>query len=94
LPEVATENVKHINRSLTRWPGSATVSMHFSHATQPCRNVSLQWLVPQFGMASLCRSAHSLESFLRHLSLHLRWFYLVVPGLGGPPIIPLWRGVI
>jgi len=33
--------------------------------------VPLQWLAPQFGMASLCRSAHSLELFLRHSFLNL-----------------------
>ena len=47
-------------------------------------NVPLQWLVPQFGMASLCLSAHSLELFLRHNFLNLRRFYLVVLGLGAP----------
>src|SRR6218665_1712026 len=46
--------------------------------------VPLQWLVPQFGMASLCLSAHSLELFLRHSFLNLRRFYLVVLGLGAP----------
>jgi len=35
-------------------------SMYHLHAPPPCRNVPLQWLAPQFGMASLCRSAHSL----------------------------------
>src|SRR6218665_3927836 len=39
---------------------------------------------PQFGMASLCRYAHSLERFLRHSFLNLRRFYLVVLGLGAP----------
>src|SRR6218665_685013 len=42
------------------------------HAPTPGRNVPLQWLGPQFGMASLCRSAHSLELFLRHSFLNLR----------------------
>src|SRR6218665_3943992 len=37
---------------------------------------------PQFGMASLCRSAHSLELFLRHSFLNLRRFYLVMLGSG------------
>src|SRR6218665_378845 len=41
-------------------------------------------LAPQFGMASLCRSAHYLELFLRHSILNLRRFYLVVLGLGAP----------
>src|SRR6218665_1236993 len=48
------------------------------------RNVPLQLLAPQFGMASLCRSAHSLELFLRHSFLNLRRFYLIVLGLGAP----------
>src|SRR6218665_1335081 len=30
------------------------------------------------------QSAHSLEPFLRHSFLSLRWFYLVVLGLGAP----------
>src|SRR6218665_1026470 len=30
------------------------------HAPPPDRSVPLQWLAPQFGMASLCRYAHSL----------------------------------
>src|SRR6218665_843257 len=58
------------------------------------RNVPLQWLVPQFGMASLCRPAHSLELFLRHSFLILRRFYLVVLGLEAPPSSPTWRGAI
>src|SRR6218665_3946251 len=41
-------------------------------------------LTSQFGMASLCRSAHSLELFIRHSFLNLRRFYLVVLGLGAP----------
>jgi len=44
-----------------------------------------QWLAPQFGMASLWCSAHSLEPFLRHSSLNLMLFYLVMLGLGVPP---------
>src|SRR6218665_2005521 len=60
------------------------VCMYHLHAPPPGRNVPLQWLVPQFGMASLCLSAHSLELFLRHSFLNLRRFYLVVLGLGAP----------
>src|SRR6218665_2983422 len=41
------------------------------HAPPPGRNVPFQWLAHQFGMSSLCRSAHSLELFLRHSSLNL-----------------------
>src|SRR6218665_1605999 len=59
-------------------------SMYHLHAPPPGRNVPLQWLAPKFGMASLCRSAHSLELFLRHSFLNLRRFYLVVSGLGAP----------
>src|SRR6218665_2690212 len=58
------------------------------HAPPPGRNVPLQWLAPQFGMASLCQSAHSLELFLSHSFLNLRRFYLVVLGLGAPLISP------
>src|SRR6218665_3954954 len=54
------------------------------HAPPPDRSMPLQWLAPQFGMASLCRYAHSLESFLRHSFLNLRRFYLVVLVLGAP----------
>src|SRR6218665_319236 len=54
------------------------------HAPPPGRSMPLQWLAPQFGMASLCRYAHSLERFLRHSFLNLRRFYLVVLGLGAP----------
>src|SRR6218665_3706887 len=54
------------------------------HAPPPDRSVPLQWLAPQFGMASLCPYAHSLERFLRHSFLNLRRFYLVVLGLGAP----------
>src|SRR6218665_3165706 len=50
----------------------------------PDRSVPLQWLAPQFGMASLCRYAHSLERFLRHSFLNLRRFYFVVLGFGAP----------
>src|SRR6218665_308153 len=57
-------------------------SVYYLHAHPPCRNVTLQWLAPQFGTASLCRSAHSLEIFLRQSFLNLRRFYLVVLGLG------------
>src|SRR6218665_838780 len=57
-------------------------SVYHLPAPPPGRNVPLQWLAPQFGMASHCRSAHSLELFLRHSFLNLRWFYLVVLGLG------------
>src|SRR6218665_496043 len=59
-------------------------SVYHLHALPPGRNVPLQWLAPQFGMASLCRSARSLELFLRHSFLNLRRFYLVVLGLGAP----------
>src|SRR6218665_231861 len=59
-------------------------SVYDLHAPPPGRNVPLQWLAPQFGMASLCRSAHSLELFLRHSFLNLTRFYLVVLGLGAP----------
>src|SRR6218665_2782892 len=59
-------------------------SVYHLHAPPPGRNVPLQWLVPQFGMASLCLSSHSLELFLRHSFLNLRRFYLVVLGLGAP----------
>src|SRR6218665_3321423 len=59
-------------------------SMYHLHAPPPGRNVPLQWLAPQFGMASVCRSVHSLELFLRHSFLNLRRFYLVVLGLGAP----------
>src|SRR6218665_815970 len=52
------------------------------HAPPPDRSVPLQWLAPQFGMASLCPYAHSLERFLRHSFLSLRRYYLVV--LGAP----------
>src|SRR6218665_117456 len=45
-------------------------SVYHLHAPPPGRNVPLQWLAPQFGMASLCRSAHSLELFLRHSFLN------------------------
>src|SRR6218665_577500 len=55
-----------------------------THAPPPDRSVPLQWLAPQFGMASLCRYGHSLERFLRHYFLNLRLFYLVVLGLGAP----------
>ena len=44
---------------------------------------------PQFGMASLCQSAHCLEHFLRHSSLNLRWFYVVMLGFGVPLSSPL-----
>ena len=54
------------------------------HAPPLDRSVPLQWLAPQFGMASLCRYARSLERFLRHSFLNLRRFYLVVLGLGAP----------
>src|SRR6218665_870608 len=57
-------------------------SVYHLHAPPPGRNMPFQWLGPQFGMASLCRSAHSLEFFLRHSFLNLRRFYLVVLGLG------------
>src|SRR6218665_2428280 len=46
-------------------------SMYHLHAPPTGRNVPLQWLAPQFGMASLCRSAHSLELFLIHFFLNL-----------------------
>ena len=59
-------------------------SVYHLHAPPPGRNVPLQWLAPRFGMASLCRSTHSLEPFLRHSFLNLRRFYLVVLGLGAP----------
>src|SRR6218665_209332 len=62
-------------------------SVYHLHAPPSGRNVPFQWLAPQFGMASaasLCRSAHSLELFLRHSFLNLRQFYLVVLGLGAP----------
>src|SRR6218665_874493 len=59
-------------------------SVYHLHAPPPGRSVPLQWLAPQFGMASLCRSAHSLELFLTHSFLNLRQFYLVVLGLGAP----------
>src|SRR6218665_1201252 len=47
-------------------------------------NTSIQCNTIQFGMASLCRYAHSLERILRHSFLNLRRFYLVVLGLGAP----------
>src|SRR6218665_1219284 len=59
-------------------------SVYHLHAPPSVRNVPLQLLAPQFGMASLCRSAHSLELFLRHSFLNLRRFYLVVLGFGAP----------
>src|SRR6218665_904167 len=62
----------------------ASTTCNCSRMVGPGRNVPLQWLVPQFGMASLCLSAHSLELFLRHSFLNLRRFYLVVLGLGAP----------
>src|SRR6218665_199433 len=65
-------------------PPFKVFSVYHLHAPPPGRNVPLQWLVPQFGMASLCLSAHSLELFLRHSFLNLRRFYLVVLGLGAP----------
>src|SRR6218665_1355462 len=49
-------------------------------APPPDRSVPLQWLAPQFGMAFLCRYAHSLERFLRHSFLNLRRYYLVLFG--------------
>jgi len=52
-------------------------------------SMSVPLVGPQFGMASLCQSAHSLQPFLRHSSLNLRWFYLVVLRMGKPPSIPL-----
>src|SRR6218665_1671899 len=55
---------------------------------------ALQLLAPQFGMASRCRSAHSLALFLRHSFLNLRRFYLVVLGLGAPLSSPTLRGAI
>src|SRR6218665_3064256 len=62
------------------------------HAPPPDRSMPLQWLAPQFGMASLCRYAHSLERFVRHSFLNLRRFYLVVLGLGTPLSSPtLWN---
>src|SRR6218665_3618552 len=45
-------------------PPIKVFSVYHLHAPPPGRNVPLQWLVPQFGMASLCLSAHSLELFL------------------------------
>src|SRR6218665_696078 len=54
------------------------------HAPPPGRSVPLQWLAPQFGIASLCPYAHSLERFLRHSFLSLRRYYLVMLGLGAP----------
>ena len=56
----------------------------------PWSNMPFQWLAPQFGMASRCCSAHSLEPFLGHSSLNLSWFYLVVLGLGG---LLKWRSM-
>src|SRR6218665_1699767 len=44
-------------------PPIKVFSVYHLHAPPPGRNVPLQWLVPQFGMASLCLSAHSLELF-------------------------------
>src|SRR6218665_3229059 len=49
-------------------PPIKVFSVYHLHAPPPGRNVPLQWLVPQFGMASLCLSAHSLELFLSFLS--------------------------
>src|SRR6218665_1724139 len=46
-------------------------SVYHLHAPPPGRSVPLQWLAPQFGIASLCRFAHSLELFLRHSFLNL-----------------------
>src|SRR6218665_3914929 len=65
-------------------PPIKVFSVYHLHAPPPGRNGPLQWLVPQFGMPSLCLSAHSLELFLRHSFLNLRRFYLVVLGLGAP----------
>src|SRR6218665_393425 len=59
-------------------------SVYHLHAPPPGRNMLLQWLAPQFGMASLCRSAHFLELFLSHSFLNLRRYYLVVLVLGAP----------
>src|SRR6218665_3228085 len=59
-------------------------SVYHLHAPPSDRSVPLQRLAHQFGMASLCRYAHSLELFLIHSFLNLRRFYLVVLGLGAP----------
>src|SRR6218665_2852530 len=69
-------------------------SVYHLHAPPPRTNMPLQLFSPQFGMASLCRSAHSLDLFLRHSFLNLRRFYLVVLGLGAPLSSPTRRGAI
>ena len=64
-------------------------SMFLLLALPPGRNALSWWLVPRFGMASIWCSAHSLDLFLRHSCLNLRWFYLVVLGLEAPLSSPL-----
>jgi len=48
------------------------------------KDASFYWPYLMIKWASLCRSVHSLEPFLRHSFLNLRWFYSVVLGLAAP----------
>jgi len=77
------------------------VHLTWNTTTTPCsfrlhirRKVPSRWLAPRYGMASLWHSTHSLELFLRHSSLNLRWSYLVVLGLGALLSSSRWRGAI
>src|SRR6218665_739881 len=71
----SSRSLRSADRGLLRVPFARTSTR---------QSVPLHWVVPQFGMASLCRYAHSLERFLRHSFLNLRRYYLVVLGLGAP----------
>src|SRR6218665_693000 len=68
-------SLRSADRGLLRVPFARTSAM---------QKRAFAVVAPQFGMAYLCRSAHSLEIFLRHSFLNLRRFYLVVLGLGAP----------
>ena len=77
-------HLSHLSHNIRGVHPPKVFSVYHLHAPPPGRNVPLQCLVPQFGMASVFLSAHSLELFLRHSFLNLRRFYLVVLGLGAP----------